>query len=155
MDHQHVLEGELENPNTSSPADKFTLFLNLPAELRLKIWSLALPSSRAIMIVSDYLSASEFFDPDHPDRTRYKARACAKSVTALLNCNSESRVVALKSYKLSFRSNLQKKPIHFDFKTDSLCMINVEALQSFMRFWATDSGTGYWTTKAKNYQNLE
>jgi hypothetical protein len=145
MDHQHILEGDLENPNIPGPEDKFTLFPELPVELRLKIWSLALPVSRVITIVSDYSSAPEFFDPDHPDRTRYKARACAKPVPALLHCNSESRAVALKTYRLSFRSNLQKKPIYYDFRRDSLCMINVHVLQSFMRFWGKDSDTSYWT----------
>jgi hypothetical protein len=45
MDHQHMLEDDLENPNTQSPADNFTLFPRLPTELRLNIWKLALPGT--------------------------------------------------------------------------------------------------------------
>jgi hypothetical protein len=152
MDHHHILESNLGNPNTPSPADSFTSFPKLPAEVRLKIWSLALPGPRVITIAPDYSSAPEFFDPEHPHSTRYKARACTKPVPALLHCSFESRAVALKSYELSFRTNLQKKPIYFDFRKDSLCMINIPALHSFMRFWLEDSGRGttaYWAVKAK------
>jgi hypothetical protein len=59
----------------------------------------------------------------------------------------------LKSYELSFRKNLQKKPIYFNYKTDDLYMIDVYALQSFMRFWVEDSPTGYRVAKAKKLSN--
>jgi hypothetical protein len=85
-----------------------------------------------ITIASDYVSAPESFD-------RYKARACAKVVLNLLHCNPESRKVTLKYYQLAFGPNLQNKPIYFNFETDSLCIINEEALRSFIGFWGTRS----------------
>jgi 2EXR family len=45
MDNQHMLEGDRESPNIPSPADKFTLFPKLPAEMRLKVWKFALPGT--------------------------------------------------------------------------------------------------------------
>jgi hypothetical protein len=92
-----------------------TVFPQLPAELRLKIWELASPDSRIISLVF-----------------RCKSSACNKlllsePVPALLHVNLESRAIAMESYSPLFSSGMKKsqqylsfRPSFFNFDKDFL-----------------------------------
>lgn len=69
-----------------SPLDEFTLFPRLPPELRQAIWEVALPGPQTLAISGSDKSI------------------CRPKVPNLLHVNLEARIIALKTYKLSFAS---------------------------------------------------
>lgn len=100
--------------NTSKLSDPlqevktFTLFPELPPELRLKIWKHALSEPRISMI--------EQTMPPH--RNRFIFKFCLAPPT-FLHVNDESRSLAQKAYQLAFEGGLEA-PQFFNFQFDSL-----------------------------------
>jgi hypothetical protein len=86
-------------------AQSFPRFLELPTEIRLKIWLHCLPGPRAVEV--DYGERSEFLYSKYPPPI------------ALRICR-ESRAEALKHYELAFHSRPNAGQIYFDFSRDSL-----------------------------------
>ncbi|KUJ21169.1 uncharacterized protein LY89DRAFT_715435 [Mollisia scopiformis] len=95
---------------------EFTLFMNLPPELRLKIWFYALPRERLVEVILDKLEPLELFSSS--------AVRSPTPVPAILQVCSESRVEALKHYSLMFSSRWGVRParVYFDPSIDVLFM---------------------------------
>jgi hypothetical protein len=94
----------------------FTLFPELPLELRLKIWSFITPGPRTVSIKYKGLS---FYSIGKG----FSAAAGWRSpdpVPIILHICRESRNEALKSYQLAFGSYLHPGRIYFDFSKDTL-----------------------------------
>jgi hypothetical protein len=99
----------------SSPPG-FTLFPDLPLELRLKIWFFIAPGPRTVSIKYKGLS---FYSIGKG----FSAAAGWRSpdpVPIVLHICRESRTEALKSYQLAFGSYLHPGRIYFDFSKDTL-----------------------------------
>jgi hypothetical protein len=84
----------------------FALFPKLPMELRLKIWKMARPEGRYILL-------------EH-SRKRRRAVFSRAKVPALLHACQESRDIALKWYKLSFGTHSSFGKTYFDAEIDGL-----------------------------------
>jgi hypothetical protein len=99
-----------------SPLQSFTLFQNLPLELRLKIWALIAPPPRTVSIKykrfsinrvgKGFSAAGGWTSPD--------------PVPIILHICEESRTEALKSYQLAFGIYRHSGTIYFDFSKDTL-----------------------------------
>lgn len=102
---------ENSSPSIIEPAfgpesfDTFTPFPRLPIELRLKIWDLARPEGRFLI-----LETSKTGDGIYSKST----------VPAMLHVNFEARVVALQWYMLAFATWEGPGRTFFDFETDGL-----------------------------------
>jgi hypothetical protein len=106
---------------------KFTLFPILPKELQLLIWSFVETESLHIHISSGVKKQKE--------RKYSKTPFCriAKYKTpALLHACYDSRMEALKTYRLVFAAQLGH-PVYFNFKDDSLVFRSIGAVQTFIR----------------------
>jgi hypothetical protein len=103
----------------SVPATKFTLFPELAAELRAKIWYWAAQHPRLIEI--EYVPAS---DPSNTPGSHPEHRVCPKSrrPPTLLHINRESREEAMKVYRLrtfdSDQRNSSQRYIYFNPDAD-------------------------------------
>ncbi|KAL2072644.1 hypothetical protein VTL71DRAFT_11987 [Oculimacula yallundae] len=101
---------------STAPLTTFTLFPQLPFELRLKIWQCIATGPRTVTIT--YGSQA----------TRYKGRTISRfdgwrtpeKVPVILHICLESRAEALKSYQLAFGSHFHAAKIYFNFSTDIL-----------------------------------
>jgi hypothetical protein len=89
------------------PAETFKLFPKLAIELRLKIWKMALPGPRVVVV--QYSETTQL--PFSPAR-----------IPVILQVNSESRDEALKSYTLALGFDGAAGRIFFDFSTDILVL---------------------------------
>ncbi len=100
----------------SSCLATFTVFPELPFELRLKVWKYVAPGPRTVTI--SYESHA----------TRYKGKNISRfdgwgtpdPPPVILHICHESREEALKSYKLAFGSHFHAAKIYFDFSKDTL-----------------------------------
>lgn len=114
----------LASPSPPSSAT-FTLFPDLPLELRLKVWeSLLLPR---IVIAACFDAADEA-----PKRAQLARRANLPPVPVLLHVCHETRQVALKHYELAFswripgmlaRPRSSPPRVWFDFSCDTLLLL--------------------------------
>jgi 2EXR family len=93
--------------NVAVPAEAFTLFPKLATELRLKIWKLALPGPRVVVV--EYSKTTKL--PFSPAR-----------IPVILQVNRESRDEALKSYTLALGFDGAAGRIFFDFSKDILVL---------------------------------
>jgi hypothetical protein len=93
---------------------EFTLFPQLPTELRIKIWNVAILPR--IVFMSKYNTSR-----GQPDRTSPLYTPC---IPSLLQVSREARQIGLENYKRSqgLSSNLQMQigPIYFNLKLDTL-----------------------------------
>lgn len=98
-------------------------FKDLPTELRLMIWELALPVQTIIV--------KEVQNPatgnNHPNAIAPEPF----NVPALLHLNVEAREVAKKRYKLSFEMQMDGKGIWFDFQNDTLVFRDAYPFNAF------------------------
>ena len=109
----------MDQPFHSDSGDRFTLFPNLPAELRLKIWDMALPSPR-VRTIQPYYN----WDVPFSYETTFGFGTCDKPPIHL-QVNMEARSIALKTYCLAFDCDaLCNKPKYFHFERDTLQLIN-------------------------------
>lgn len=97
-------------PNTATEPH-FTSFSRLPVELRLQVWSLAMPQPRVVSILQERQLNSK------------RRLICPnRKVTDLLYANHESRTEALKKYDLVLADQLRGRPVYFDFNQDTLLL---------------------------------
>jgi hypothetical protein len=97
-------------------ATSFTLFLQLPSELRLKIWKTMLPGPRTVNV--QYRMKYEQFDGKNI--SAFTGWTSPDPVPVALQICQESREEALKHYQISFRSYFHPSKIYFDFSKDTL-----------------------------------
>jgi hypothetical protein len=112
---------------------EFIRFPKLPAELRQEIWTLSLPGPRDILIHLDPqdMRTMDVSDIKEDEHTYYRAKAYAGPVPAHLHINQESRAVAKIYYGLGFEDQTRGRPIYVDFKVDTICFSNYEAVYAF------------------------
>jgi 2EXR family len=89
---------------------KFERFPKLPPELRIRVWKLV-PEARIVVVR---------FDRDG----RKHCHKFAASFPAILHACQESRHEGLKMYHRAFDSKWALNGVYFNFKTDTLCMLN-------------------------------
>jgi hypothetical protein len=120
---------------------EFTIFGQLPVELRLEIWKKAIPEPRTIRIhtISVDIQGTLF----------HKSVAFRAATPALLHTSQESREEALKVYTLAFEDNLIN-PVYFDFKRDVLAFPNLFCLEIFIKKCSRD-----WPTLDSNSEYLK
>jgi hypothetical protein len=96
--------------NTGKDLTNFTLFPNLPRELRKKIFEVAMPSPRTITITTAQGGPS------------YCMQSNARGIlpTSLMHVCCASREIALRKYEKAFKESLQHQPIYFDWDNDSV-----------------------------------
>lgn len=103
----------------------FTLFPQLPAELRLKIWFFAMPRQRLVEIMVDK-TYDVLPTSVHQDKWSYiRTVRSPTRVPAMLHTCHESRLEALKHYHLSFGEDIssidrRNARIYFDPSVDVL-----------------------------------
>ncbi|KAI8200409.1 hypothetical protein KHU50_006891 [Colletotrichum sp. SAR 10_65] len=104
------------------PLDHFHLFPCLPAELRLKIWNFNLPPPRIVPIRCGAKSLSFAADVHPAAQRRPSTSGCISyaSIPVNLHVCHESRVEAMKSYRLSFGMTRKPGQIFFDRSRDIL-----------------------------------
>ena len=105
------MENLSEMKYTGVPLPKFTLFPNLPTELRLQIWrfSICLPEGRVV----DFAL--------YGSRLRANCTRDSFRDTTLFKINTESREEASKIYRRVLGSLLSYcRPLRFDFERDTL-----------------------------------
>jgi len=108
---------EVQLPLTSI-FQEFTLFPELPPELRSMVWQFAVPRPRIIKV------------------TRYgNTVLCAycndNTIPGIVSASRESRKNALKHHTLAFRSRLPRA-IYFSFALDTLYFAGIGPLKSFL-----------------------
>ena len=103
----------------------FTKFPELAMELRLMIWSHAMPGPRTVNIWSDRSKSRDITD------------AFPQSVPVLLQVNKEARSEAQKKYRLSFGElfGIRGRPVYFDFTQDTLLFEDSVAFAHFFCFY--------------------
>lgn len=90
----------------------FPLFANLPVELRLKIWTSALPGPRNVGIEIRF-NGGRFGG--------WMARKSTPPPPVALHICVESRLEALKRYILSFGTIEHPPTVYFNYQSDTLC----------------------------------
>jgi hypothetical protein len=133
----------LATSETSEPKGGFELFSNLPPELQLKIWALALPGARVVEVKAKRVKktlgrfrtppAAETIDP------KYWYLTVLFEPIALMSVCRDSRAVALKYYQLSFGRCL-KHPIYFDNSRDIILGASLDILIAFCN-WSNDGSS--------------
>ncbi|KAK2728776.1 hypothetical protein CKAH01_02826 [Colletotrichum kahawae] len=115
-------DGSREPTTPSRPLDHFHLFPYLPAELRLKIWNFNLPPPRIVPIQCGAKSLSFAPDVHQAAQRRPSTSGCISyaSIPVNLHVCHESRVEAMKSYRLSFGMTRNPGQIFFDRSRDVL-----------------------------------
>jgi hypothetical protein len=102
----------------------FTIFRQLPIELRLEIWKMAIAEPRTIRIKT--------ISVDIQGTLSHQTVAFRAATPALLHTNQESREEAPKVYTLAFENNLIS-PVYFDFKRDILAFPNLFCPEIFIK----------------------
>jgi hypothetical protein len=111
----------------------FTLFPQLPAELRIKIWVLSLPDPRIVAL--NYSHAP--FDPSYRTLRDQAMRGCTSptAIPSILHTSREARHEALLFYNLSFNIHHGTAKIFFNPAIDVLYFGPKEGyLDSFKQF---------------------
>ncbi|KAE8451999.1 hypothetical protein EG329_002164 [Mollisiaceae sp. DMI_Dod_QoI] len=104
-------------------AYKFTLFPQLPPELRLRIWFFALPRQRLVELKEDTTQPSYF--PIAISERFIESVYSPTPVPSILHACKESRAEGLRHYKLTFRNQWGPTGtgrIYFDASVDILFM---------------------------------
>jgi hypothetical protein len=101
---------------SNSQATGFTLFPQLPLELRLKIWQTMLPGPRTVNI--QYKMKYDEFDGKKV--SSFTGWTSPDPVPVALHVCRESREESLKRYQTSFGSYFHASKIYFDFSKDTL-----------------------------------
>jgi hypothetical protein len=108
-----------ENNNSDESGPTFTLFPQLPTELRLKIWKEAIPGEPRVIIFK--LKGKGLSDP--------RIHAAAKT-PAIFQTNQESRQVGLGVYELAFKSILERL-VYIDYRMDAVYMQSPYTFEAF------------------------
>ncbi|KAG0650631.1 hypothetical protein D0Z07_2656 [Hyphodiscus hymeniophilus] len=97
-------------------ATAFTLFPELPSELRFKIWQLCIPGPRVVPI--EYKMKSETFNGKMI--SKFSGWGTQDPVPVILHICHESRIEALKSLQPAFRSYFQEPKVYINFDIDTI-----------------------------------
>lgn len=133
------IDGAMKSTSLSTKpkrATSFTKFGELPPELRVTIWQLAMPEARTVVIQSPYTKRSrgptslESLLPGSQDTWR-----SATQIPALLHVNSEARYEALKHYSLSLGVGAAQPRIYVDFKHDTVFFGDAELKSECSSLW--------------------
>lgn len=93
-------------PDTSleEQSRTFTLLLNLPPELRLKIWKMSTQHTRIVKWIYSHVPM-DFFNEEGVTQGQYAFRGqCIETIPSVLRATRESRAAALESYTLCLES---------------------------------------------------
>jgi len=104
---------------STKPLESFTVFTELPFELRLKIWNYIAPGPRTVGLTHSHQRAKR----RGISVTFFHNRAAWTSsdpVPVILHICRESRTEALKSFKMTFGSHWFPGEVYFDFEKDTL-----------------------------------
>ncbi|KAJ8116332.1 hypothetical protein ONZ43_g4467 [Nemania bipapillata] len=122
-------------------ASSFTKFADLPPEIRIKIWQLAMPGPRTVVIKSPHTRSKH--TPTSLDdilvHTASDAELAWHSTTqipALLHVNAEARYEALKHYSLSLGIGKAQPRVYVDFDRDTLFLGDAELKLECSPLWA-------------------
>jgi hypothetical protein len=145
------------NPQTTLSADlpsKFTLFPDLPKELRDMIWDLALPEPRIASIMhSRSTNHPKAWSYRRYGRTRWGYVIDITPIpTPLLHTSCEARTAAFRRYEPAFSGIIKGGPIYFDFGRDSLLFTSWLALKRFCEPGdpAERAAVRVWQAKVRN-----
>ncbi|PMD23861.1 hypothetical protein NA56DRAFT_657100 [Hyaloscypha hepaticicola] len=116
--------------------DKFTLFSELPSELRIKIWTFVCFQPRNVDIFTENLGTIRVSVDTQFETYRFYSHFC--SHPSLLHACQEAREEGLKYYKLEYGTshhfsliNISTPPrIYVNFACDRLCLLNGDSLKS-------------------------
>jgi hypothetical protein len=100
----------------SVKAITFTLFPDLPFELRLKIWRLIAPGPRTVSV--QYLMKYDNFNGKRI--SKFSGWGSPDPVPIILHICREARVEALKTYQPAFRSYFHEAKTYIDFEVDTI-----------------------------------
>ncbi|KAG4424790.1 hypothetical protein IFR04_002138 [Cadophora malorum] len=102
--------------STGEPLTTFTVFPELPFELRLKIWHCIAQGPRTVTITYGSQATR------HKGKTisRFDGWGTPEPAPIILHICHESRVEGLKSYQLAFGSHFHAAKIYFNFAADIL-----------------------------------
>jgi hypothetical protein len=112
-------------------ATRFTMFKELPTELRLKIWHAALPNPRTIILHKVRRARIDDYRQLGPDAV---ATGPSK-VPALLQVNQEVRHETLKCYQLCFKDHMNGTQLYFNYERDILVFRDYSALSVFYQHY--------------------
>jgi hypothetical protein len=120
-------------PIACTTTSNFTCFPELPVELRLVIWSFAMPGPRAILAVSRTLKRSRPI-PSRSISIRAVKLISNPIPTPLLHTSLESRELAQRALKAGFSANYAPgQPTYIDWERDTLFAENDSALDGLCR----------------------
>ncbi|KAI0122914.1 hypothetical protein BJ170DRAFT_687625 [Xylariales sp. AK1849] len=122
-------------------AKTFTMFSELPPELRIKVWQLAMPEARTVVVRSPYTrktaipkSLEESLAQQWDSSEAWRSNT---QIPALLHVNAEARHEALKHYKLSLGVGQHPPRVYVDFTRDTLFFGNSELKSECSSLWAS------------------
>jgi hypothetical protein len=134
VQERFYLHGPLRPPSLYPVPERtptFQLFPYLPAELRLHVWSLAVPPARLLLLQLPMLPEEpswhqllprslnpSWFRRRKPNYGRPHTFTCHTPPPALLSVNFEARAVALKRYQLAFAPAGGQPKVYIDFERD-------------------------------------
>jgi hypothetical protein len=133
------IDGAMKSTSPSTKpkrATSFTKFGELPPELRVNIWQLAMPEARTVVVQSPYAKRSrrptslEGLLPGSQDTWQ-----SATQIPALLHVNSEARYEALKHYSLSLGVGAAQPRIYVDFERDTVFFGDAELRSECSSLW--------------------
>lgn len=98
----------------------FTLFPELPSELRLKIWRFCVPGPRTVGV--QYKMKRDYFDGKR--KFNFLGWRSSDPIPVILQICHESRSEALKSCRPAFGSFFHQPSIYIDFEIDAVHFVN-------------------------------
>lgn len=124
------------SPRPAVTAPSFTLFLQLPPELRNMVWTFAAQEKRIISITEDSRSFRDF-SPDDPryDRAYEDQVIVTHNATTprIMHACRESRSIGLDFYKLRLGASFFDKPIFLNYELDALHFQNRSDFAAFYK----------------------
>jgi hypothetical protein len=123
--HKKRIE-RLKGRKTQSPI--FGLFLKLPAELQLQIWSCALLTLGPRLIDC---KAMNFSKKENGKTIKFTQCIANPTNPPLLHACYSSRAMALRQYKVYFEKQL-RHPIYFDVSRDTMLLAHLQAAAVFL-----------------------
>jgi hypothetical protein len=118
----------------------FTLFPELPFELRLKCWSFVAPGPRRVHIKYQ----TKYNTTNARAVVAFSGWTSPDPAPVILHICHESREEALKSYQLSFGSVFSEARVYFNFSIDTLCFgATPESPTIIDTRWSPPGASGY------------
>jgi len=122
------------------PSRSFTLFPDLPSELRLKIWGYIAPGPRNVSI----RYKTEYNTIGGRARAVWTGWKSPDPVPIVLQISHESREEALKTYQRAFGTVFNEPRIYFNYAIDTLCFGAIPGTHSATDTrWGSPGASGY------------